>query len=55
MPDIETFKNAVKYGDRILFVKQKKVDLFGKEGYAHIVLDPERKGRETKSLLIRCI
>jgi transposase len=42
----------VKYGDRILFVKQKKVDLFGKEGYAHIVLDPERKGRETKKLLI---
>lgn len=52
MPDIESFKNAVKYGDRILFVKQKKVDLFGKEGYAHIVLDPERKGRETKKLLI---
>lgn len=55
MPDIETFKNAVKYGDRILFVKQKKVDLFGKEGYAHIVLDPERKGRETKKLLIEAI
>jgi transposase len=55
MPDIETFKNAVKYGGRILFVKQKKVDLFGKEGYAHIVLDPERKGRETKKLLIDAI
>ncbi len=52
IPDIDTFKNAVKYGDSILFVKQKKVDLFGKEGYAHIVLDPERKGRETKKLLI---
>jgi transposase len=55
MPDIEAFKNAVKYGDRILFVKQKKVDLFGNEGYAHIVLDPERKGRETKKLLINAI
>ncbi|MCZ7361774.1 MAG: transposase, partial [Candidatus Methanoperedens sp.] len=55
MPDIETFKNAVKYGDRILFVKQKKVNLFGNEGYAHIVLDPERKGRETKKLLINAI
>lgn len=55
MPDIETFKNAVKYGDRILFIQQKKVDLFGKEGYAHIVLDPERKGRETKKLLIDAI
>lgn len=55
VPDIETFKNAVKYGDRILFIKQKKVDLFGYEGYAHIVLDPERKGRETKKLLINAI
>lgn len=55
VPDIETFKNAVKYGDRILFIKQKKVPLFGKEGYAHIVLDPERKGRETKKLLINAI
>ncbi len=55
MPDIETFKNAVKYGDRILFVKRKKVILFGKDGYAHIVLDPERKGRETKKLLIDAI
>src|SRR3989337_4591146 len=55
VPDIETFKNEVKYGDRILFVKQKKVNLFGNEGYAHIVLDPERKGRETKKLLINAI
>jgi transposase len=55
VPDIETFKNAVKYGDRILFIKQKKVNLFGNEGYAHIVLDPERKGRETKKLLINAI
>ncbi len=55
VPDIETFKNAVKYGNRILFVKQKKVNLFGNEGYAHIVLDPERKGRETKKLLMNAI
>ncbi len=55
MPDIESFKNAVKYGDRILFVKRKKVILFGKDGYAYIVLDPERKGRETKKLLINAI
>jgi transposase len=55
MPDVETFKNAVKYGERILFVKQKKVILSGKDGYAHIVLDPERKGRETKKLLIDAI
>jgi transposase len=55
MPDIETFKNAVRYGERVLFVKQKRVNLFGNEAYAHIILDPERKGRETKKLLINAI
>ncbi|MDP2766961.1 MAG: transposase [Candidatus Methanoperedens sp.] len=53
--DIETFKNAVKYGKRALFVKQKKIDLYGKEVYAHIILDPERKGQETKKVLINAL
>jgi transposase len=55
MPDIELFKNAVRYGERVLFIKQKRVNLFGNEAYAHIILDPERKGRETKKLLINAI
>jgi len=53
--DIETFKNAVKYGKRALFVKQKKIDLYGKEVYAYIIQDPERKGQETKKLLINAL
>ncbi len=53
--DIEKFGNAVKYGKRGLFIKQKKVDLFGKSAYAHIVLDPERKGREIKKMLVSCL
>lgn len=55
MTDIESIKNAVRYGERVLFVKQKRVNLFGNEAYAHIILDPERKGRETKKLLINAI
>lgn len=50
--DIESVSHAVRYGKRGLFVKQKDIDLFGKKAYAHIVLDPERKGREIKKLLI---
>lgn len=50
--DLEKFKNAVRYGKRVLFVKQERVDLFGEQAYAYIVLDPERKGRETKKLLL---
>lgn len=53
--NIEKFKNAVRYGKRALFIKQEKVDLFGKEAYAHIILDPERKGREIKKVLINAL
>ena len=35
--------------------KQKEIDLFGRKAYAHIVLDPERKGREIKKLLLNTI
>lgn len=52
---LESFDNAVRCGERALFVKQKKIDLFGKEVYASIVLDPERKGRETKKLLLEAL
>jgi len=51
--DLESVSNIVRYGKRGLFIKQKKINLFGKEAYAHMVLDPERKGRETKNLLIQ--
>lgn len=51
--DLERICNAVIYGKRGLFIKQKKVDLFGKKAYAHVVLDPERKGNETKKLLLK--
>ena len=50
--DIESVKYVVRYGKRVMFVKQKEIDLFGKKAYAHIVLDPERKGREIKKLLL---
>jgi len=53
--DLESFKNAVRYGERALFVKQKRIDLFGKKAYAYIVLDPERKGRETRKLLLEAM
>ncbi len=50
---MEAHENIVKYGKRGLLVKQKKVDLFGNEGYAYIVLDPERRGREMSRLLMQ--
>lgn len=48
--DLELRKNLVGYGERLLFIKQKEVELFGHKMFAHIVLDPVRKGRETTRL-----
>lgn len=50
VPRLEKVENITRYGERTLFIKQKKVRLFGKEIYAHIVLDPKRKGREINKL-----
>jgi len=50
--DLERFSNRVIYGKRALFIKQKKIDLFGEDAYAHIVLDPQRRGRETNKLML---
>lgn len=53
--NIERYENAVQYGKRALFIRQKKINLFGKDAFAHVVLDPERKGRETKNFLLQNI
>jgi len=50
--DLEKSRYGVKYGKRGLFVKKVKVKLFEKDAWAYIILDPERKGRETKRLLL---
>lgn len=53
--DLESGKYAVKYGKRAMFVKQKEINLFGRKAYAHIILDPERKGREVRKFLLQII
>lgn len=53
--NIEKYENALHYGKRALFIKQKRINLFGKDAYAYIVLDPERKGRETKNFILQNI
>ena len=55
IPKIESVKNIVRYGKRGLFIKQKEIELFGKKAFAHIVLDPQRKGRETSKLILETI
>ena len=48
---IETLKNASILNSRSFYIKTLKIDLYGNQAYAYIVLDPERKAKETKELL----
>lgn len=49
-PSLEQRLNVTRYGERMLFIKQKEVELFGHKMFVHIVLDPVRKGRESNRL-----
>lgn len=48
---MEKGKNAVKYGERFVFIKSKKVNLYDHEMYAHVILDPSKKSQDTKWIL----
>jgi transposase len=49
--DIEDLKNATTTGKRSFFIKPLTVDLYGYIAYVFVILDPERKAKETKELL----
>jgi transposase len=48
---IESLENANIIGSRSYFVKSFEIDLYGKKAYSFVILDPERKAKETKDLL----
>lgn len=49
--EIENLENANIIGERSYFVKSFEIDLYGHKAYAFVILDPERKAKETKKLL----
>ena len=53
--NLETGINLTRYGKRVLFVKQREIELFGRKIFAHIVLDPQRKGREINRIGLNLI
>jgi transposase len=53
--EVEKPKNAIRFGKKVLFIRQEEVDLYGRKVYVHIVLDPERKGREVRRLMLEAI
>lgn len=50
--EMESLENTVVSGSRSLFVKRFKIeDLYGKQGYIYIALDPDRKAKEIKKIM----
>lgn len=50
-PDLEDAKNLVEYRERLVYIKRVSIDLFGKEGYAYIAEDIDRKHDEIKNYI----
>lgn len=48
---VEQLKNAYTMGKRAYFAKSLEINLYGRKAYAYLILDPERKAKETKALL----
>lgn len=48
---LEDSVNFVKFHERSFFIKEIAMTIFGNPGYAYIVLDPVRKGKEIAELI----
>jgi hypothetical protein len=42
-PDLENIENIHTYGERSVFIKKLKIDLYGKKAYLYLILDPVKK------------
>lgn len=48
LPGLMTSRNAVRYGDRLLYIKKVQVDLYRNIGYAYIGIDADSRNRQMK-------
>ena len=53
--DLEDAKYLVKYRDRFAYIRRVEVDLFGKNGYAYVAMDIDRKHDEIKKYIAGAI
>jgi len=49
--NLESLDQACQYGKRALFIKQVKVDLYGGDGFAYIVLDCQKKSKDLQNFI----
>ena len=50
--DIEDISHGIRYGDRVVFIESKEVTLYDNKVYAHVILDPQKKSKDTHTLLV---
>jgi hypothetical protein len=48
LPSLMTSKNAIRYGNRLLYMKKASVDLYGNEGFAYIGIDVDSRNQQMK-------
>ena len=47
----ESHEFGVQYGDRIVFIASKAVEIYGNKIFAHVILDTSKKSKETSNIL----
>jgi len=48
LPDILSSKYAVRYGNRLVYLKKKEVDVYGYTGYAYVGVDMDSRNQQFK-------
>ena len=47
----ESHKYAVKYGDRVVFIASKEMEIYGHKIFAHVILDASKKSKDISNIL----
>ena len=49
--NMESRANAVQYGKRIVFINSREIELYKNKMFAHVILDPHKRAKDTEQLL----
>jgi hypothetical protein len=48
LPNLMSYANAIRYGNRLLYIKKVQVEIFGNAGFAHIGVDVDSRNQQMK-------
>lgn len=55
LSDIFSSKYALRYGNRLIYIKKKEVDIYGQPGYAYIGVDTDSRSQQLKRTVFAAI